>query len=136
MQGEARQIVREGIVSAVYPQTHSARVCFQDKDNLISANLPVLTTCAYKNKSYSLPDVGESVVCLFATNDEDGGSGFIIGSRFHDKSQPVESSQDISRLDFGDGTFIRYDRKTHELKIKCVGKIFIDGKEIHLNDGG
>ena len=43
------KILRRGIVSAVYPERHSARVTFEDEDNLVSAELPVLTTFASKN---------------------------------------------------------------------------------------
>ena len=134
MTGEARQIVKEGIVSSVYPERHAARIAFEDKDGLISAELPVLTTWAFSNKSYGLPDVGEKVICLFLTNDETSGAGVIIGSRYHDKSTPVVSSQDKARIDFSDGTFVEYDRASHELKIECVGDIHIKGKNVHINE--
>lgn len=130
---EGRRLVREGVVSVCYPERHSARVEFADKDGLISAELPVLTPCASANKFYALPDVGETVVCLFAGNSEQVGDGFIIGSRFHDKIPPNASKQDITRMDFKDGTYIQYDRARHELQINCKGIIRINGKQIYLN---
>lgn len=136
MQGEDREQIREGVVVAVYPERHAARVQFEDKGGLISAELPVVSPWAFKNKCYALPDVGETVVCLHAGNSEQVGDGWIIGSRYHDKSKPAANSQDIARIDFADGTFLQYDRKKHELRIKCEGKIFIDGAEIRLNEGG
>lgn len=134
MQGEARQLIKEGRVTAVYPERHSVRVTFEDKDNLPSAELPVLTTFACQNKCYSLPDVNEIVVCAFASNDEIGGAGWVIGSRFHDNSTPNAASQDKTRIDFNDGTFIEYDRASHTLKIECTGEIYIKGRRIYLND--
>lgn len=134
MQGEARELVKEGRVSATFPERHTCRVEFEDKDGLISDELPVLTPWAWQNKSYALPDVGEVVVCLFASNADQTGTGWIIGSRFHDNSPPNANRQDISRIDFKDGTFIEYDRSKHELRIECVGEIFIKGKNIYLND--
>lgn len=134
MEGEARQLVREGKISVVYPERHSARVEFEDKGNLVSAELPVLTTWAWQNKAYALPDVGETVVCLFASNSEQVGDGWIIGSRFHDKSTPNANKQDVARIDFKDGTFIQYDRTKHELRVKCVGNIYMNGKNIYLNE--
>lgn len=125
MEGEARDIVKEGIISEVYPERHSARVVFEDKADLVSAELPILTTWALENKSYALPDVGECVVCLFATNDDASGTGWIIGSRFHEKSKPNAKSQDITRVDFKDGTSVEYDREKHVLKIECKGKLEI-----------
>lgn len=133
MDSEARDIVKEGVVSEVYPQRHSARVAFEDKNSLVSAELPVLTCWALDNKSYALPDVGETVLCIFATNADTTGEGWIIGSRFHDKSTPNANSQDVSRIDFKDGTFIEYNRKSHALTIECKGDITIKGKNIYLN---
>lgn len=127
--GESRQIVREGVISAVFPERHTCRVVFPDKDDLTSAELPVLTLCSAQNKFFSIPDVGTSVVCLFSGNADGTGTGFIIGSRFHDKSTPNADSIDKTRMDFGDGTFIEYDRSTHELKIKCAGKITIEASD-------
>lgn len=135
MQGEARELIKEGIVTAVYPETHEVRCEFPDKDGLISGPLPVLTTCAFGDRVYNMPDVGDSVVCLFASNADTTGTGFVIGSRFNDKAPPNANSIDITRTDYKDGSFIQYDRKKNELRIKCVGKIFIDGEEIHLNEG-
>ena len=133
MTGEGRQLIREGKVSACFPERHSVRVEFQDKDGLISAELPVLTPCASANKFYAMPDVGETVVCLFASNSEQVGDGWVIGSRFHDKIPPNAKSQDITRMDFKDGTFIQYDRRRHELLINCVGVVRINGEQIYLN---
>lgn len=133
MDGEARDLVKEGVISEVYPERHSARVTFEDKDNVVSAELPIVTTWALDNKSYALPDVGETVLCVFATNDGTTGEGWIIGSRFHEKSTPNANSQDVARIDFKDGTFIEYDREKHSLTIECTGDITIKGKNIYLN---
>lgn len=162
MVGDARQLVKEGIVTTVYPKNHTARVTYEDKDGLTSAELPVLTMCASGDKFYSMPDVGDKVVVLFASNADQKGEGWIIGSRFHDNSKPNADSIDKTRLDFKDKTSIEYDRKKHvmkikfndgtifqhdaqskktqltcagELRIKAEGNIFIDGATINLNEG-
>lgn len=114
-------------------ERHSIRVEFEDKGGLISAELPVLTTWALDNKMYHMPDVGETVVCLFACNADQTGTGWVIGSRFHDKSEPNADNQDVTRIDFKDGSFMQYDRAKHEMRIKCVGNIYINGKNIYLN---
>lgn len=133
-ESDARQVVREGIVSVVYPERHSARVTFPDKDDVVSAELPILGLFSAKNKSYALPDVGESVVCLFSGNDDMSGTGFILGARYDDKNKPAANSQDITRLDFSDGTFIQFDRGKSELRIECKGDVIIKGKRILLNE--
>lgn len=133
MEGEARDIVKEGVVSEVYPERHSARVAFEDKDAMVSAELPIITLWAQENKMYAMPDVGETVLCIFATNDGTSGEGWIIGSRYHEKSKPSAKNQDVTRIDFKDGTNIEYNRKSHEMKIKCKGKLEITcDREINI----
>lgn len=129
---DAKSMIREGRVTVVYPEECSCRVEFEDRDGLISAKLPILQSAGAKNKFYALPDVDDVVVVLAANND-DSNTGWVIGSRFHDKCAPPAKNQDISMIQFGDGSFVSYDRAKHELRIKSVGKIFLDGKEIHLN---
>ena len=132
---DARGITAEGIVDAVYPERHSVRVTFPDRDNLTSAELPVLGSFCSGNSSYALPDVGESVVVLNSTNDETSGTGFVIGARYDDKIQPKVNSIDKTRMDFKDGSFIEFDRSSGDLRIECKGNVYINGKNIYLNGG-
>lgn len=129
-----KNLIRFGIVSSVDPKKCTARVTFPDRDNLVSAELPILQAVGLKNKSYFLPDVNESVVCLMMPNDPLSRGGFILGSFFNDKTAPPADNRDISRIKFEDGTAISYDRAAHELRIDCVGKIFINGSEVRIND--
>ena len=130
---EDKNIVRRGIVSAVYPERHSARVTFEDKDNVVSAELPILTSYASKNCLYHLPDVGEQVICLQEESDAQEGDGVIIGSIYSDVNKPKASSQDKFRLDFDGGSFIEFDRSSGDLNINCTGNIKINGQNIYLN---
>lgn len=132
---EARSITAEGIVDKVFPERHSVRVVFPDKDNLTSAELPVLGSFCAGNSSYALPDVGDSVIILNATNDETSGTGFVIGARYDDKTPPKVNSIDKTRMDFKDGSFIEFDRSTGDLRIECKGNVYINGKNIYLNGG-
>lgn len=130
---EIKNLIRSGVVSSVNPETCAARVVFEDRDNLVSAELPVLQSACMDNKFYSLPDVGAQVVCLMMPNADDG-TGFIIGSFYDDKNPPPAQSQDISLIKFSDDTKISYDRAKHELKINCVGNIKINGKRVDINE--
>lgn len=127
-------LIREGIVSAVYPERCSCRVTFPDRDNLVSAELPILQPAGAKNKFYALPDVGDSVVCLMCPNDPQSCGGFVLGSRYDDKTPPPSDNQDISMIRFDDGTTLSYNRASHELNINCVGNIKINGRNIYLNE--
>lgn len=128
-----RNMVRIGYVSSVNTQNGSIRATFPDKNNTVSDELPVLTRGSAKNKDYWLPDINEQVVCLLLPNGENSGAGFCLGTYFSDTALPVVSNSNKRRLDFLDGTYIEYDRSTHELNINCVGDIKINGKTISLN---
>ena len=133
MEGAARQLVREGVVSEVYPERHSCRVTFADKSALVSAELPVLIPFALENKAYMMPDVGDEVICLFSTNADQTGTGWIIGARYHDKAQPTVADINKTRLDFKDGTYLEYDRAKHELRVEVKGNVVINAERIDLN---
>ena len=133
------EMIREGVVSVVYPERCSCRVTFPDRDNLVSAELPILQPAGARNKHYNLVDVGDSVICIMPQNARDG-TGFVIGSRYDDSNNPPADNQNVSMLKFPDGTSIRYDRGSHDLFLDCVGdihlsgeNIYITGEKIHLN---
>ena len=136
-------LVREGEITQIYPERMTARVTFGDKDNNVSAELSITTQCSAKNKKYFNYDIGDQVVCLFAPNDETSGTGWIIGSSFNEVDKiPEDVDADVQKTEFSDGTFVSYNRKTHEmeiacrgnLKIICEGNVFIQGKRIDLNE--
>ena len=79
---ESSKMVRIGKITAVNVERMRARVTFSDKNSnsgdLVSAELPILTIGAGFNKFYYNYRVGESVVCIYPSNDEDG-ERYIIG---------------------------------------------------------
>ena len=109
----------------IFPERHAVRVVFPDKDNLTSAELPVLGSFCAGNSSFALPDIGESVLVLNSTNDDVSGSGFVIGSRYNDKNPPKVNSIDKTRMDFKDGSFIEFDRSSGILNIDAKGSVKI-----------
>ena len=129
---DLRSMLRFGIVSSVDASKCTARLTFPDRDNLVSAELPILQAAGAKNKFYCLPDVGDECVCLCPNNDDSNG-GFIIGSFYHDKCAPPTTNPEVSAIKFSDGTTISYDRATHELRIDCVGTIRINGRQVMIN---
>lgn len=134
MTNDPRTLIREGVVTSVIPERCAVRVTFEDRDSLVSAELPVLQPSCFKDKFYALPDVDDVVVCLMAPNDPNGNVGWVIGSRYHDKNEPPAQDIDISKILFDDGTWIQYDRAKHELRIECVGNVVINAENIYLNE--
>lgn len=68
--------VRVGVVSSVSPEQYAVRVICEDEDDLVTDWLPILVP-ALKNVEPTIPDIGDSVVCLFL---DDGVEGFCLGS--------------------------------------------------------
>ncbi|WP_196590600.1 phage baseplate assembly protein V [Pectinatus frisingensis] len=125
--------VKKGVVSSVNAENGSVRVTFEDADNNVSAELPILNRGSGGNKDYWLPDVGEQVVCIFETNDKNMSSGWVIGSYFSDQAKPPVQDKDIHRFTFSDGSYIEHNRSSHEMTIKCVGHLRIIGAKVDIN---
>ena len=128
-----RGMVRSGTVSQVNPANSTARVTFDDKDGTVSPELHIIHRGSGANKDYWLPDVGEQVVCLFANNDKNFSTGWILGTYFTEKQPPQVNNKDIRRLDFSDGSYIEYNRASNTLNVKIKGPININGSVINLN---
>ncbi len=128
-----RSMIRKGTVCDINPATMAVRVEFNDKDNLPSAELPVLSRGGGGNKDYWLPDVGDQVVCIFENNDINASSGWVLGTYFTEKHPPQVADKEIRRIDFGDGSCIEFNRAEGSLKIQCTGAITINGSTINLN---
>ena len=134
MLSESRRLISKGIVDKLIEDKHAVRVIFPDKDNLTSAELPVLTSFAAGNSSYALPQIGDVVACIFESEDDDSGAGYVIGAFYDDKNPPKAKSVDITRIDFKDGSFIEFDRSKGNLTVNCTGDIKINGRRIYLNE--
>nr|DAU52952.1 MAG TPA: baseplate assembly protein [Caudoviricetes sp.] len=121
-------MLRFGIVSQINPLLVQARVNFGDDDST-SFWLPVLQTKTLKDKFYSMPDIGEQVVCLMDENSEDG---VILGAVYSSEDIPVTSSINEMSINLENGSLINIDKETQTLTvafshIKLVGDIEHDG---------
>ncbi|WP_406705419.1 phage baseplate assembly protein V [Sodalis sp.] len=103
-----------GTVSAVDEKTVRVRVRLPELDNLRTAWLEVLQRNTQNNKDYWLPDIGEQVKLLL---DPYGDDGVVLGAVYSQVDRPAIASRDKRRVDFADGTFVEYDRKTHAMAI-------------------
>ena len=115
MDNMTKNMIRSGRVSSIDPKTGTARVTFADKDDLVSADLPLLVQNSLKNKDYHMMDIGESVVCLFLPNGLN--QGFILGAHYNEKDEVPIGDPDVRMVKFDDGTTLTVDRKRHVVKI-------------------
>jgi len=121
-------LLRFGIVSQINPLLCQARVSFGDDDS-VSYWLPVIQTKTLKDKFYSMPDIGEQVVCLMDENSEDG---VILGAIYSTEDVPVTQSEKELSVNLEDGSGINANKETNTLSvifknIKFVGNIEHDG---------
>jgi phage baseplate assembly protein V len=122
MDNITKNLIRVGRVSAVNPEKATVRVAFEAQ-GVVSYDLPVLQQQTLNNKEYCLPDVGESVVCIFLPTGN--ASGFVLGSIYAGDNKPPVSNPDKRLVQFEDGTKIEYDRGSHTLSINAVGSVNI-----------
>lgn len=130
---QIKNLIRIGTVSAVNGESCSARVAFEDKDNMVSAELPIITIGSRQTKAYWLPEVGTQVLCIFQPNASGSGisKGFVIGAFYSTQDAPVENNADVRSITFADGSFIRYQNGNIEINAK--GNVIIKGANILLN---
>ncbi|KUO72717.1 MAG: baseplate assembly protein [Desulfosporosinus sp. BRH_c37] len=123
-----KNLIRIGRVTKYHPdpKKHLVRVLFEDKTATESFWLPIIVMNTLQNKDYWMPDKGELVVCLFLPSGN--AQGFILGSIYQEKdASPVstDARRNVRYVEFGDGTFIEYNRETHTLTIDASGPINI-----------
>jgi len=128
LQAAVNQIIRQGIVTSVYPDRGTVRVKLPDSGGIVSKELAVLFQKTQDNKDYDMPDIGEQVVCLFLPNGME--QGYVIGSPYSTVDKVPVTDADKKHYSFKDETWFEYDRKTHKFKVFIKGTIDIhaDGK--------
>lgn len=124
-------LIRIGKVSSVNASNCTARVSFDDKDSMISHNLPVMQKNTKENRDYYLPDVDEMVICIFLPNGEQ--EGYILGSYYGDLDTPPVDSTDKRGINFSDNTSIFYDRENHEMSVNIEGILDCKIKNVHIH---
>jgi phage baseplate assembly protein V len=116
-------LIRVGTVSSIAPGQATARVLFEDRDDLVSYDLPILQRNTGQTRDYYMPDVGEKVACLFLGTGTE--AGLIVGGLYDEQNPPGQTNPDIREVSFSDGTIVRYNRGSSELDIDAVGDVHI-----------
>lgn len=123
MDAVLKNLARVGRVSSTNPANATVRVVFEDRENMVSYDLPVIVRQSMRSKDYWLPDVGEQVLCLFLPSGN--AQGFCLGSFYSEADAPPVNNRNKRHVRFDDGTSIEYDRSTHTLTIHAVGSVNI-----------
>lgn len=118
-------LIRIGSVSSIDPVNHTVKVVFEDKDNLVSGDLPVIVPYSDTAKAYRLPEVSESVLCVFLGNGIQ--NGFCLGSYYNDEDKPPNSNPNQIGTWFDDGSYVFFDKVSKTLHVKAAGNVRIEG---------
>lgn len=131
---DIRDMFRIGMVSSVNGKNCTARVTFPDKEDMVSAELPIVVIGSYQTKGYWVPEVGMQVLCCFMPNPAGTGmnAGFILGGFYSDQHQPEESNPNVRCLKVPDGSYIRFDGNG-EVHIHASGHMILTAPRIDLN---
>ena len=119
-----------GTVAAVDASRHALRVTLPALENLQTDWLPMITPAALGNQFYSLPDVGERVVCLL---DAQGESGAVLGAIYNDADPTPASNAELHVLQYRNGTRIEHDRSTGDVRVTTSGKVLVQASEVTLD---
>jgi len=114
-QPRTHEVYRTGLVVAQRLSPPAVRVQFPDRDNITTYWLPMVGTNTQNNKDFWIPDIGEQVVVLMDSNDEDG---CVVGSVWSTVDNIASMSTNKRHISFSDGTVLEYDRSTHVLIVQ------------------
>lgn len=118
MKDKLSDTIRIGKVASIDEQKATARVTFEDRQDIVSNDLPLVVPFTLKDKAYYMPSIGERVICVF--NPDAPSRGFIIGSFYADTRLPPIKDENKTYLNYEDNTLIEYDKKEHKLTIKVL----------------
>lgn len=97
------EVMRYGRVDSVDLKKATARVVFQDRDDVKSFDLQVMQKNTLNKKAYWMPEIDEIAVCLFLSNGQE--SGIIIGTLYAEddasKHKPVPEISDDGKQRVG-----------------------------------
>ncbi|MGP4123065.1 MAG: phage baseplate assembly protein V [Sodalis sp. (in: enterobacteria)] len=100
--------------SAVDEKTVRVRVRLLELDNLRTVWLELLQRNTQNKKDYWQPDIGEQVKLLLNPYSDDS---VVFGAVYSQVDRPAVASRDKCLVDFADGAFVEYDRKTHVMAV-------------------
>lgn len=116
MRDKLTDAIRVGVVSSINPDKGTAQVTFEDRDGIVTRDLPLNFAKTLEDYYYCMPDIGERVRCFF--DPEAPSRGCILGSFPSDTREPPIKNKDKTYVLFKDETLVEYDREEHTLTIE------------------
>lgn len=117
----AKNLIKIGMVTAIYEKTGCVQVTFEDCDNM-PIDMPLLSF------EYNMPKLNDIVWCIFQGNSRT--SGLCLGRAYSHSNTPPTNKRTIFKKPLTrnhDEAFYQYDETTKTLTIKAE-KIILDCK--------
>ena len=118
-----KNLIRVGRVSSINYDKGTVRVTFPDKDDIVSAELP------YLSFEYNMPDVQDTVLCIFLGNGI--SKGFCLGKFYNKHNPPIQAGEQYYYKNIYGEANIEYNKETKTYKTYAEN-IRKEGKSIHF----
>jgi phage baseplate assembly protein V len=120
---QLKSMIRVGVVSDRDPVRCAVRVIFPDQDEMVSGWLPLVVLQARETKEFALPDIDETVVCIFLGSGIE--KGYCIGAIYTSDREPPTSNGDERGVWFPDGSHVVFDRAAGMLVVNAMGNVSV-----------
>ena len=128
-------VLRIGKISSIKYEDGTARILYTDRDNAVTAELPLLSF------EYRTPEIDDYVLVAHLPNG--AAAGIILGPFWNDNKRPPEGFQGLYRkdLDHENGkAMVRYDANTGKLllvmpdtTLECPNTLILGDLKINGN---
>lgn len=107
--------IRIGRISSLNYPAGTARVTYSDRDEAVTAEIPMLSL------EYRMPNVGDLVLVLHLPNGST--AGLLLGRYWNDTNVPPESGKGLWRKDVSDTQrcFFKWDEQAGKLTVRIDG---------------
>ena len=126
-----------GIVSSYGETPGTVRVKRPDKDDRVSAELPVIQLCVQGNSFFHMPKINEQVLCIAIPNagGKGVGDGFCLGAFYSEEDKPTETDNDTISLMMENGSYLRFN-KNGDIELHAEKNFLITvGGQVRIDRG-
>lgn len=117
-------MIKVGKVSSVDLKKGTVQVLLEDKDDMVSGNLPMLSF------EFAMPKPNTQVLCVFLDNAPE--QGFCLGEYYSDACLGVGQGVFRKRFD-GNEIYLEFDPSTGGMFIKNTGgKVTIEASQVEI----
>lgn len=113
-------MIEFGVITAVDYTNSTANVTIESMDDYQLENVPVMQQLSGKSKSFTMPEVGTSVIVGFSEDKR----AVILGCTYSEVNQSPSDSNKFMKS-FSDGTTIEYDIDNSKLTANIKGDVSI-----------